>query len=90
MHTFYVRTINNIYYIYNIHFVIYNTYILCLWVARWVPSCECAHSWRLYSLAQLGNQVEGTITQYPTQVRLSWLCADMSLSYPINVEYQAR
>ena len=37
----------------------------------WVPTCDCAHSWRLYSAAPLKNQVVSTITLYATQAHTS-------------------
>ena len=37
-------------------------------IAGWVPTCDNADSlWCLYSAAQLGNQVTGTMNQYPTE-----------------------
>ena len=32
-----------------------------------IPTCDSAHSWRLYSAASLGHQVAGTMTFYITQ-----------------------
>ena len=31
-----------------------------------VPTSDCAHSWRHYSVASLGNQAASTMTWYPT------------------------
>ena len=33
----------------------------------WVPTCDSAHSWRLYGAAPLGDQAVSTITWYPIQ-----------------------
>ena len=33
----------------------------------WVPTCDSAHSWRLYSAGPLGKQATNTMTWYPTQ-----------------------
>ena len=32
-----------------------------------VPICHRVHSWLLCNAAQLGNQITGTMTRYPTQ-----------------------
>ena len=32
-----------------------------------VPTCNCAHSWRLYSAVSLGHQTAGTMACYPIQ-----------------------
>ena len=32
-----------------------------------LPTCECVHSVRLYSVAPRGSQAVGTVTRYPTQ-----------------------
>ena len=34
-------------------------------ISGWVPPCDNAHSWQLYSAASLGHQAAGTITCYP-------------------------
>ena len=36
-------------------------------ISEWVPNCDSAQSWRLYSAAPLGDQPTSTITWYSTQ-----------------------
>ena len=36
-------------------------------ISWWVPTCDSAHSWQLYSAASLGHQAASTITWYHTQ-----------------------
>ena len=34
-------------------------------ISGWVPTCDSADSWQLYSAAPLGNQTTRTMTHYP-------------------------
>ena len=34
----------------------------------WIPTCDCVHSWQLYSAASLEHQATVTMTGYPTQL----------------------
>ena len=54
-------------------------------MSRWVPICDSAHSWRLYSAASLGHQATGTMTCYPTQSHYL-----VNETYPNNDECHAR
>ena len=36
-------------------------------ISGWVPPCDSAYTWWLYSAAPLGNQAIGTMTQHLTQ-----------------------
>ena len=36
-------------------------------ISGWVPTCDSAHSWRLYGAAPLEDQAISTMTWYPTQ-----------------------
>ena len=42
-----------------------SVYVLA--TSRWVPTCDSAHSWRLYSAASQEHQATSTSTFYPTQ-----------------------
>ena len=56
-----------------------------------VPTCDSAHSLRLYSVVPLRNQV-GQLHHDPISqtVALSWHWANQSLPYPINTKCQIR
>ena len=56
-------------------------------ISGWIPSCDSAHSWWLYSAASLGHQATGTMTCYLT---LSWHWANQSLPYPNNAKHYAK
>ena len=46
-----------------------------------VPTRESVHSWQPYSAAPLGNQVDTSMTQYPTQSH--YPATELTIPYPI-------
>ena len=58
--------------------------------SRQVPTCDSAHSRRIYNAAPLGNQAADTMIRYPTQSHDRDTQLNQSTSYPINAERQAR
>ena len=52
----------------------------------WVPSCDSARSWWLYSVASLGHQATSTMACYPIHSHYP----DTGPIYPNNAECQAR
>ena len=53
-------------------------------VISWrIPTYDSTHSWRFYSAVPLGNQANGTMTQYPTQSHYpASALTSLVLSYP--------
>ena len=58
-------------------------------ISGWVPTCDSAHSLRLYSAVALGIQAINTMTWFPT-VTLCWHWVNQSFPYLNNAECLAR
>ena len=55
-----------------------------------IPTCDSAHSWRLYSTVPTGYQTTNTMTWYPTKSYYHDTELTTHLSYSNNAEHQVR